>query len=49
VPPEMFTSSWLLENRHIEDSERILFQGDSGILSPSGQDPERPADVNTDP
>ena len=49
VPPEIFTSSWLLENRHIQASEKILFQGDFGIPSPSGPGPERPADANTDP
>jgi len=26
VPPEMFTSAWLLENRHIKVTERRLFQ-----------------------
>jgi len=26
VPPEMFTSAWLLENRHIQVTERSLFQ-----------------------
>lgn len=49
VPPEMFTSLWLLENRHIQASERLLFQGDPGIPSPSGPGTERPADVNMDP
>ena len=26
VPPEMFTSAWLLENRHIQCTKRYLFQ-----------------------
>jgi Outer membrane lipoprotein-sorting protein len=26
VPPEMFTCNWLLENRHIQGTERSLFQ-----------------------
>jgi hypothetical protein len=33
VPPEIFTSKWLLENRHIQGTERSLFQtayGSSG-------------------
>ena len=25
VPPEMFTSAWLLENRHVQTTERLLF------------------------
>jgi len=25
VPPEMFTSAWLMENRHIQNTERLLF------------------------
>jgi len=30
VPPEMFTSTWLLGNRHIQGTERRLFQDASG-------------------
>jgi len=30
VPPEMFTSTWLLMNRHIQGTERRLFQAASG-------------------
>jgi hypothetical protein len=26
VPPEMFTSEWLLENRHVQSTEKRLFQ-----------------------
>ena len=28
VPPEMFTSAWLLENRHIQGTERRLFRAE---------------------
>ncbi len=35
VPPEMFTCKWLLENRHIEGTERSLFQAAAGF---SGED-----------
>ncbi|MBN2125081.1 MAG: outer membrane lipoprotein-sorting protein [Deltaproteobacteria bacterium] len=39
VPPEIFTPSWLLENRHIPSSERLpLREG-----SPFGQGPAGPA------
>ena len=31
VPPEMFTSAWLLENRHIQGTERRLSQDVSGF------------------
>lgn len=30
VPPEIFTSEWLLENRHVQSTEKRLFQDTSG-------------------
>jgi hypothetical protein len=36
VPPEMFTRRWLLENRHIQDTERSLFKAQA----PSGSSGE---------
>jgi len=32
VPPEMFTSEWLLENRHVQSTEKRLFQDTSESL-----------------
>lgn len=32
VPPEMFTTAWLLENRHVQGTERRLFQDTSRAL-----------------
>lgn len=40
VPPEMFTPAWLLENRHIQGTERRLFRDTSG--SPGENDDELP-------
>jgi len=35
VPPEIFTSEWLLENRHVQSAEKRIFQNASGS---SGED-----------
>jgi Outer membrane lipoprotein-sorting protein len=41
VPPEIFTTSWLLENRHIQDTEKSLFQAQAASGSSGENDEER--------
>jgi hypothetical protein len=41
VPPEMFTSEWLLENRHVQSTEKRLFQDTS---ESSGENDTEPLD-----
>jgi len=45
VPPEMFTTAWLLENRHIQSTERRLFQDVTGSSEEKNDElPDDPED-----
>ena len=45
VPPEMFTTAWLLENRHIQSTERRLFQDTTGFSDEKDDElPDDPED-----
>ncbi len=39
VPPEMFTSAWLLKNRHIQSTEKSLFRTASGSSGENDVEP----------
>lgn len=47
VPPKMFTATWLLENRHIQGTERMLFQ--DGARFSETDKKEFPDDLQKDP
>jgi len=47
VPPKMFTSAWLLDNQHIQSTERLLFR--DAVRSSGTDEKELPEGLKKDP